>query len=192
MKNLKILSNKKFYEESIREFGISAQGVHWNSKYTQYKRFEIITKFIKKTIKDSSIVDVGCGFSEYYNYLQNNHKIPKEFIGIDCEESMINISKKRFPTLKFYTKDILLDKLIEADYYTCSGALNILTLDEVDIFIQKCFNASKKGFIFNFLKNLTFSNIRKYEIIEICERYTQNIVIKENYLDNDFTVFMVK
>jgi len=189
---LKILSNKKFYEESIKEFGISAQGVHWNSKYTQYKRFEIITKLIKKDIKNSTLVDVGCGFGEYYNYLQNNHKIPTRFIGLDCEQDMINICKKRFASLEFYTKDILQDKLIEADYYTCSGALNILTLDEIDIFIKKCFSSSKKGFIFNFLKNLTFNNIKKYEIIDICEQYTKNIIIKEDYLDNDFTIFMVK
>jgi len=105
---------------------------------------------------------------------------------------MVNVCKKRFSNLEFYTKDILQDKLIEADYYTCSGALNILTLDEIDIFIQKCFESSKKGFIFNFLKNLTFNNIKQSEIINICEQYTKSIILKEVYLDNDFTVFMVK
>ena len=189
---MKILSNKKFYEQSVKEFGISAQGVHWNNKFTQYKRFEIITKLIKKDITNSTLVDVGCGFGEYYNYLQNNHKAPKRFIGIDCEQDMISISKKRFPNLEFLTKNILYDELIEADYYTCSGALNILTLEDINIFIKKCFISSKKGFIFNFLKNLTFNNIKKYEIIDICEQYTKNIILKENYLDNDFTVFMVK
>ncbi|MEA2019058.1 MAG: class I SAM-dependent methyltransferase [Campylobacterota bacterium] len=189
---MKILSNKKFYEQSIKEFGISAKGVHWNSKYTQYKRFEVITKFIKKDIKISSIIDVGCGFGEYYTYLENNHKVPKNFIGLDCEQDMVNISKKRFPFLEFHKKDILIDELIEADYYTCSGALNILSLEEIDIFIQKCFAVSKKGFIFNFLKNLTFNNIKQWEIIDIANQYTQNIKLKENYLDNDFTVFMIK
>ncbi len=192
MKNLKILSNKKFYEKSIKKFGISAQGVHWNSKYTQYKRFEIITKLIKKDIKTSTLIDVGCGFGEYYNYLQNNHKIPKEFIGIDCEQEMVTICKKRFPSLDFYVKDILTDRLIESDYYSCSGALNILNIEEVEIFISRCFEVSKKGFIFNYLKNLTFNNIKQYEIIDICKQYTQNITIKEDYLDNDFTVFMIK
>ena len=39
--------NKKFYKKSIEKYGISAKGVHWNSSYTQYKRFEVLTKFIK-------------------------------------------------------------------------------------------------------------------------------------------------
>ncbi len=186
------MNNKKFYSESIKEFGISAQGVHWNSKYTQYKRFEVITKFIKKDILISSVVDVGCGFGEYYNYLKVNNKIPKKYIGIDCEDSMIKVCKKRFSSQEFYTQNILTDTLIESDYYICSGAMNIMTINEVDMFIGKCFTTSKKGFIFNFLKDLTFNEIKKDEIISLCNKYTKNIKIKENYLENDFTIFMVK
>ncbi len=186
------LSNKIFYKQSIEEFGVSAQGVHWNSKYTQYKRFEIITKLIKKEIKESTILDVGCGFGEYYNYLINNNRTPKEYIGIDCEDNMINISKKRFPNQNFYKQNILYDKLEQVDYYLCSGALNILTLAQCNIFIDRCYQYSNKGFIFNFLKNLTFNDVQKQDILDICNNYCNNLIIKENYLDNDFTIFMVK
>jgi len=186
------MTNKEFYHNSIKEFGISAQGVHWNSKYTQYKRFEILTKLIKKHIKSSSIIDVGCGFGEYYNYLLNNNRLPNKYIGIDCEEDMVTISKKRFPSQEFIVQNILEDKLLTADYYIASGTLNILTYEQIDIFIKNCFKNSNKGFLFNFLKNLTFNKIKKYEIIDICKKYTDNIITKENYLENDFTIFMVK
>lgn len=187
-----MLSNSEFYEQSIREFGISAEGVHWNSKYTQYKRFEIITKLIKKDIKESTLVDVGCGFGEYYNYLQNNNRIPKEYIGIDCEKSMIEISKKRFINQHFYIQDILKDDLLKADYYISSGALNMLSKEQLNIFIKKCYEASSKGFIFNFLKKMTFTNITQVEILNIVKQYTQQIIFKDNYLENDFTIFMKK
>jgi len=187
-----MLSNNEFYTNAIKEFGISAQGVHWNSKYTQYKRFEIITKLIKKDIRNSSIVDVGCGFGEYYNYLQMNNRVPKEYIGIDCEKSMIDISKKRFPSQQFYIQNVLEDDLIEADYYISSGALNILNINEIDIFISNCYKTSKKGFIFNYLKELTFTNISQKDILNIVKKYTNTIIFKENYLENDFTIFMKK
>jgi len=187
-----ISSNKEFYAKALKEYGISAQGVHWNNKYTQYKRFEILTKLIKKEIQSSSIVDVGCGFGEYYNYLQNNRKIPSLYIGVDCESNMINISRKRFPSLDFFHQDILEDKLIIADYYVCSGALNILDLKDVTIFIERCFLHVNKAFVFNYLKNDTFSAIKKETIIAICKKLSNNITIKEGYLDNDFTILMVK
>ena len=66
-------------------------------KYTQYKRFEILTSFIKIKIIQSNIIDAGCGFGEYYNYLFDNDLKPKSYLGIDCEEKMIKFSiKKRF------------------------------------------------------------------------------------------------
>ena len=69
--------NHTFYKSAIKKHGISAKGVHWNSQFTQYKRFEILTNFIKNEIQNSLIVDAGCGFGEYYNYLFDNQFIKK-------------------------------------------------------------------------------------------------------------------
>ena len=88
--------NHTFYKLAIEKYGISAQGVQWNSKYSQYKRFEILSSFIQDKIKESSIVDAGCGFGEYYNYLFDNNLKPKLYLGIDCEKEMINFASKRF------------------------------------------------------------------------------------------------
>lgn len=184
--------NNKFYQKAIAEYGISAQGVHWNSKHTQYKRFEILTKLIKKDIINSSIIDVGCGFGEYYKYLELNNKLPQKYVGIDCEQEMITTCKKRLPFQEFKIQNILTENLENADYYICSGALNILTIDEVYMFIEKCFKVSKKGFIFNFLKSQSYNKLEIDEVMNFCKTLTNEIKTKDNYLNNDFTIFMVK
>ena len=109
--------NQHFYKNSIKRHGISAQGVHWNSTHNQYLRFEVLTDFIKEDIPTSSIVDAGCGFGEYYNYLFDNHLKPESYIGIDCEIQMINLASKRFLNTQFFLKNILEDNLFIADYY---------------------------------------------------------------------------
>jgi len=189
---LKIPTNNEFYSESIQEFGISAQGVRWNNKHSQYKRFEAITKRIKKNISSSTIIDVGCGFGEYLSYLQTNKKLPSKYIGLDCEENMINICNKRYPNEEFHLLDVLNDDLIYGDYLISSGALNILPYEHLEVFISKCFEYSQEGFIFNSLKNLTFNNVKQYEIVDICKKYSDNITVYDGYLDNDFTILMVK
>lgn len=184
--------NTKFYKASIKKYGLSAQGVHWNSKYSQYKRFEILTSFIKDDIKTSSIIDVGCGFAEYYSYLDKNNKLPEKYIGLDCEEKMIEMSRKRFKHLSFFKKNILKDELEKADYYICSGALNILTKKEFFIFIENCFNSSTQGFIFNFLKADSYNYITKEEVLNYCKNLNAKIETKDKYLDNDFSIILKK
>ncbi len=184
--------NKNFYQKSILEYGISAQGVHWNSKATQYKRFEILSQFIIKEIPHSSIIDVGCGMGEYYNYLMDESLNPKSYLGIDCEESMIDISKKRYPKAHFKIQNILTDSLLDADYYVCSGAMNILEKEEFYTFIQNCYKYCKKGFAFNFLKKDRYTDITKEEIIHFCKTLTSNLQTKDDYLDNDYSIFLQK
>jgi 2-polyprenyl-3-methyl-5-hydroxy-6-metoxy-1,4-benzoquinol methylase len=184
--------NNKFYKKSIQRYGISAQGVQWNSEFSQYKRFEVLTDFIKNSIKESSIIDAGCGFGEYYNYLFDNDLKPKLYLGIDCEEQMISLASKRFLNTSFKIQNILKDELDKADYYICSGAMNILEEKEVFLFIEKCFSASIKAFIFNFLKNDSLSKVSKNQVINYCSILCPNMEIKEDYLSNDFSIYLKK
>ena len=184
--------NTKFYETAIKKYGISAHGVHWNSEFTQYKRFEILTSFVEDSMKESSIIDAGCGFGEYYSYLFDKTLKPKSYLGIDCEKQMIDLASKRFLNAKFEIQDILKDSLYKADYYICSGAMNILERDEIFIFIRKCFEASNKAFVFNFLKNDSLTNVKSFDIIGYCKTLSANMEIKENYLSNDFSIYLKK
>jgi len=186
--------NKKFYSEAIEQFGVSPQGVHWKDQYSQQRRFDILTSFIKDEIKNSTIIDAGCGFGDYYLYLEKNNLLPKNYMGIDCEEQMITLAKEQCKKPFFHLKNILEDQLPKADYYMASGTLNILNIQEVELFIKKAYEHSNKGFIFNCLKGLTFNKIDKMEIISICRNYCESsqITIREGYLNNDFSVFMGK
>lgn len=184
------INNKKFYSDSIKRFGISAQGVHWNSKYSQYTRFEIITACIQKELPTSVVIDAGCGFGEYFNYLSSKKHRIKKYIGIDCEESMINIAQERFPQTEFYIKDVLTQTLQQADYYVCSGALNLLNKENFYHFIHQAWNNSTKGFVFNFLKEESFNHITPQEVIDFCHTLTPKIEIHDKYLKNDMTLFL--
>ena len=192
MANIGYKNNTQFYRRVIKKYGISARGVHWNCEESQYLRFEILSEFIKNDMKDSVIVDAGCGFGEYYNYLYDNDLKPKEYIGIDCEEEMINSALKRFLNTKFVLKNILEDKLPVADYYICSGAMNTLDEKEVLTFIKRSYKASQKGFIFNFLKEDLLSNVSLNTVLTFCKTICSNINIKDNYLENDISIFLKK
>lgn len=187
-----IFNNTEFYRDAFIKYGVSPKGVHWNSKHTQEIRFKILLEFIQNDIENSKIVDAGCGFGDLINYFASKFIFPKKYIGIDREDFFIEVASTIYPNATFKQIDILKDPLPKSDYYLCSGAMNTLELNEVQTFIEKCFESSTKGFVFNFLKEDTFNGITKDDILNLCKTISNNIETKEGYLNNDFTIFMVK
>lgn len=188
----KYISNKLFYEQSYKRYGFNAKGLHWKNQQTQYKRFEIITQLIEKDLKNSTIGDLGCGFGDYYKYLKERNLEPKSYHGIDCELKMVQVCKSRYKDIAFEHKNILYEDFSKSDYNICSGAMNIMNIDQCSLFIKRAFKHSKKGFIFNFLQSITLNDVKPYEIVALCEKLCPKIEFKEGYLDNDFTIFMAK
>lgn len=189
---MKRIDNHTFYSYSYKKHGVSAKGVHWGTKQRQYKRFEVLIDFIKDDIETNSLLDIGSGYGELISYFQETNIYPQSYIGIDCEEFMIDICKKRFPNSKFFKKNILIDTLPEADYYICSGSLNILTKDEFLKAIENCFNQSKKGFLFNFLTDAFIHGLTSFDVYMFCQKLTKNIDICNDYLENDYSIFLKK
>ena len=189
---MKKIDNKQFYKKAYEKYGISSKGVHWGSKNRQYLRFEILTDLIKKDLHESTIIDVGCGFGDYLNYLEKDQIKIKSYLGIDCEGFMINLCNKKHSKHNFERIDILKDNIPNYDYLICSGALNILSKIEFYKAIENCFNAAKKGFAFNFLTKDSFNTPTKIEVINFCENVTSNITLKDNYLENDCSILLTK
>ncbi len=105
---------------------------------------------------------------------------------------MIQISKKRFNDYEFLLLNVLKNRLPQADYFVCSGAMNLLEFNDMQIFIQKCFDSSKKGFVFNFLKEDNFTYVSQKEILSFCKTITTKIKIEDTYLHNDCTIYLEK
>lgn len=183
--------NNTFYTKAYKEHGVSAKGLHWNSKETQYKRFEVLTSFLSD-LKKHSIIDVGCGFGEYLNYLEKVNIKPDIYLGIDCEEFILEIARKQFPKHVFLNCNILFNEIPKADYIFCSGALNILPKSFFLKAIENCFKSCNKGFAFNFLTKESIHKLKKEEILNFCKLLTKKISIENNYLDNDCSFYLQK
>ncbi|XOB62372.1 class I SAM-dependent methyltransferase [Campylobacterota bacterium DY0563] len=183
--------NHKFYYNAYLKHGISAKGVHWQSEYNQYLRFKIITVYLEN-IENSTLIDLGCGFAEYLNFLEKYDLKLKKYIGVDCESFMIENSKKRFPKDIFLKANILNDKFDDVDYVICSGGLNIMNQEDFLEAIEKSFKIAKKAFIFNFLTKNSLHLMKKRDVIRFVHTLTNKVEISSNYLKNDATICLKK
>jgi len=187
------VNQKEFYQNNYDTYGISAEGVAWDSAQTQKKRFSAITSCIGD-LKQDSVVDAGCGFGDFYLYLKEKGNLPKSYIGLDLCAPMVEEAKVR-TGCKIMQKDILSQSIPTADWYVASGSMNLLTQMETRIFIQRCFEKSRKGFVFNLLEGKEregkYSYWKPYEILTLCRTLSNNVKLKEGYMEGDFTVVLM-
>lgn len=202
MKNL-ILKHEKeiksFYSKRLKYVGNKIQSVGWNSKTNQYFRFKILLKNIN--LKNRTILDYGCGFSDLLLYLNKNKTYPISYAGYDVVKNFINYNKKRFLSSKFYHNENFLDKN-EYDYILCSGVFSLNSGLKKEYLKQKSLfllNKCRKGLLINFLSKKTKSKLSKnlyYSIKEIKDIFknTKNIKIKINksYGLAEFTIQILK
>ncbi len=188
------ITNTQFYHSAIIKHGLTPQGLRWHSKTSQEVRFHQILSLLPSNI--TSIVDAGCGFGDLYSYLQKSGKTSIRYTGLDALEMMVIEARKR-TAQNIHQCDILTDPLVEEEFYVCSGALNIMSKKESYRFIKRCYDASSRGFIFNFLEeeeeySRTFNYLSSPEIEKFGKQLGARIIFRRQYYERDCTVAFYK
>jgi len=186
------IDNEKFYTSAIQKYGTTAKGVNWNNNSTQTIRFKTILKLLPKELKNYSLLDAGCGFGDFYTYMQKNKNLPKDYIGVDCHDDMVSIASNN-TGCEILNLDIIKKELPSSDYIVCSGAMNTLSHYESFLFMKSCFLASNKAFIFNILHGEKESQTYNYLTTEQIQHFAKELNVKkvsfiDGYLDADITV----
>jgi SAM-dependent methyltransferase len=190
------IDNDKFYTSAIKRFGISAKGLNWHSKISQQKRFDAILEILPENLESYEIVDAGCGFGDFYFYMQEMSKPHRKYIGIEIHASIYSIASKQTPC-EIILADVCKDNIPDADFYVCSGAMNILDGFETHLFIRKCYDASRYGFVFNILhgdvKSKTYNYLSTSQIDEIASTLkVPKVILKTGYMKDDITIGFFK
>jgi SAM-dependent methyltransferase len=187
------LNNNEFFKEQIEKYGLKPEGVNWGTKESQYKRFEVISELIPD-MQESSILDLGCGFGDFYLYLEETMNLPESYIGADAVDAMVAQASERVP--KAMLLDFLKDEIPKVDYIIASGSLNVLTYPETRAVIEKAYNASEKAFIFNIMSSHAdfhepgYNYFSPSEMLAFCMNFTRRVILRADYMTHDFTIKM--
>ncbi|MCK9454620.1 class I SAM-dependent methyltransferase [Sulfurimonas sp.] len=190
------VDNQKFYSSAIEKYGTTARGVNWHSKESQKIRFDVILEMLPDTLSSYTIADAGCGFGDLYTHMLKRKKAPKNYIGIDSLPDMYSIASHK-TGCEIVIADICKERLPLADYYICSGAMNVLESFETHLFIQNCYCASKIGFIFNVLHGDKVSKTYNYMTTSQIKQIANDLgasalIMKDDYMEDDITVLLLK
>ena len=187
------------YTERMRKYGIGQRALGW-LKNRAGLRFEILCSLWE--LDHASILDVGCGFGDFYGFLLKKGVRGFTYIGLDINPHFVDAAASLYPDAEFRTVNIA-DAHMERgiDYGFASGLFND-KLDDNEAFVKQGLDMlnthCRKGFAANFLSNRVdyfpehTSHADPAAILDMCYHYSNNIVLRNDYMPYEFTIFVNK
>jgi SAM-dependent methyltransferase len=191
------------YNERVQKYGYSDESLGW-ARSNNLLRFEYLIKEWKDELSGAKICDFGCGFGDLFGYLNSVGLKDVDYTGIDINMDLVEIGKKKYPSASFWVGDFLSQSLdSQFDFTFSSGVFNhkLDFSDELE-FIKKCIDKiamfSTKGFAINFLSDKVEYqtphnfNSNPSHVLDLCYKYSNNVVLRNDYMPFEFTVYVRK
>jgi SAM-dependent methyltransferase len=197
---------KDYFLDCYTRYGTKPEGVNWNSKDAQEKRFEQLCKLIDFSIP-FSIIDYGCGFGSLYYYLKQKGQ-DFTYIGFDIVDEMILKGRELHsgdPNCSFTNNE---SEVPKSDYIVESGIFNAKQSDDdanwtnyVVKSLEKMNLLSTKGFACNFLTKYSDIEYMKPHLyyadplyfFDYCKKnFSRNVALLHDYELYDFTIIIRK
>ena len=185
------------HRDSLTRHGYSPNALYWSNRAVQETRFSILASI---GIEDTdSLLDVGCGFADFKTWA-DNIGINLKYTGIDLSPDLIDVAKRLHPDATLIAGD-----LFEVDFpssnfnwVVLSGALNENLKDDGAYALKtitRMFQLSNKGVAFNLLdaRQIQAHDLQSHQPAQVmnhCYTLTKNCELCDDYLKNDFTIFM--
>jgi SAM-dependent methyltransferase len=188
--------NNHFHEQLVKERGEGWQAF-WGSQDSQHGRYAVFLRHLP--LSGHSILDVGCGFGDFYAYLGDQGVKPSRYLGVDLDPVIAAGAARKYPDAAFQTMDILTaDPPFVPDFIVASGIMAVRFDGYADYVLRilKRFHAvCRRGFALNFLstRSLKPDGVSQYTdpawvltLFQDHVDYRVNII--HDYRPNDFTL----
>jgi ubiquinone/menaquinone biosynthesis C-methylase UbiE len=84
---------KDFFNKLVEKYGYSPKSLDYSGEKSQKIKFNIVTEV---GIEDNcSVLDVGCGFGDYFNYLKQRGIKNVKYCGIDISNKIVDLAKEK-------------------------------------------------------------------------------------------------
>ncbi len=190
------------HRDALLRYGYSPNALYWSNREIQELRFRLLLEI--DIPGGASVLDVGCGFGDLYGFMQRQ-KIDTHYTGIDLSAELIEKGADLYPQANFFCGDLFDFKPAPQsyDYVLLSGALNE-AMDDAGEYakrvIETMHQTCRKGVAFNLLNannkqiasSWSLQSFFPNEILTFCQQLNKSCQLRDDYLDNDFTVLINK
>ena len=109
-KEIQVISGQtiKRYTDRYNIYRHEIKTLGWGSQEMQEYRFSQLAKYVN--MHDKSLLDIGCGFGDLFNYLEKHDVLLNKYIGWDINYNLIADTRVFSPKASLKVFDIALEK----------------------------------------------------------------------------------
>ena len=189
-----------YFTDLITSYGDNIRSLDWGTEQGQKLRFSILNDI--GINPKSSILDVGCGRGDFYGFLMEGG-FSGLYKGIDITPRMVEIAKNRYGEELFSERDLIEFPLPDESFdFVLASGIFYLKLSDNMLFLEKMvealFKISREGLAFNCLSDTARKKSGRefyydsLEVVRYCDKLTPNVILRDDYKENDFTIYMKK
>ncbi len=203
------------YSNRYSQFGYDIKTLGWGTIEQQHYRF-LMTLSADIDFANKTIVDIGCGFGDYYSFFKNKKIGISSYTGIDINPDLICEARKmsgQESKVNFEVGNLLEMELAEIGNFDISIMLGLLNLNlkgKIDNYqyskkmIENAFNITGKLLVVDFISTRLTDTYPKEDFIfyhepvkmmEYALSLSDNVVLKHNYSpipQKEFMLFIYK
>ena len=189
------------YNKRFEKYGADIRTLAVGNMERQLVRYEILSQI--GDLNDCSILDVGCGFGDFYGFLLAKG-LRVDYKGYDMNPNLIEVAKDKYPSARFEVRNFFTEEINEKfDYIVSSSTFNN-KLQQIDNYafikkvIKKCFDLCKIGTSINMMTSyVDFEAEHGFyyspeEIFKYCKTLTDKVTLRHDYCLYEFTLYLYK
>lgn len=183
--------------ELVSTYGDDPRGLDYENWAEQQVRFHVMAEALP--LNGRRILDVGCGFADFADYLTVNYGAVS-YEGVDLCEAAIAKARHRHPAMSLRVLDILEeDPGGTYDFVVANGIFDQLNDDAIEIvraLITRMFELSARAVAFTARSAWAEQppsqvfHVDPLVMLAFCRTLTPRVTLRHDYQPGDFAIFM--
>ena len=183
------------YDKRLQQYGDDIRTLASGTEERRRIRFDV------GVAAGSSVLDVGCGFGDFYGYLRERG-LDVRYCGIDINPALIDRARRKFPTAEFHVAELDDEIVPTVDFVVSSSAFNLrLTAPDNYAFaeeiLRSAYARARRGVAVDFLTSYvdypSFPEAFHYSperILSIGKAITKRVTLRHDYPLFEFCVYL--
>jgi cyclopropane fatty-acyl-phospholipid synthase-like methyltransferase len=187
-----------YYDRLVARYGHDHRACDYGRLESQLAKFEALSTVC--ALNGKSVLDVGCGFADFSDFLRTKfHGF--RYSGLEISPQMVRAARRLHPDLDIRQVNILSQDPGPFDVVMANGIFYLLGKDAWPLMqqlITRMFTIANEAVAFTSLSNLASDkkadefHADPLAVLGFCQTLTRRLVLRHDYHDRDFTVFLYK